>query len=433
MKHRIISLLFFIISIQVVPGRPPSSIEEALQCVFFVSGYDRHNNHTQSGSAFLVEENGVQWIYTNAHVIDGAAKIEIRDSDQQLIRDFGKFGCYSTKAGTIEAVAEGDGKDGPKIRLGGDGVRLALKKKRSLAFIMHNQPGKLSKGSPVTTLGDNDGDKSMEVLDGKILNLTPKAILTSCATRPGSSGGALIERDTFKVIGLNTWGFRSDVKPIDALWGERNPQTQNEKDPEEEPPAEDEGRQGSPWQAVASIISAASWTELPAAEFMKGSKYMRDYIDSVLILTLIYSLTPTETGFEVDLNSYIGARVRYSEAFKRYLSNPIMRPVIALNQSLGRSKHTRFRKSNNELVSTYAKAIRRSRELYFEQTKILKGKMAPYYRIHLESLGADTLGNYCYEKLDTAEKWFVDKASVGGVLPVGRWFDLPPLSDFTIE
>ena len=97
MKHRIISLLFFIISIQVVPGRPPSSIEEALQCVFFVSGYDRHNNHTQSGSAFLVEENGVQWIYTNAHVIDGAAKIEIRDSDQQLIRDFGKFGATQQK------------------------------------------------------------------------------------------------------------------------------------------------------------------------------------------------------------------------------------------------------------------------------------------------------------------------------------------------
>ena len=418
---------------QVAPGRPPSSIEEALQCVFFVSGYDRHNKHIQSGSAFLVEENGVQWMYTNAHVIDGAARIEIRDSEKQLVRDFGKFGCYATKAGEIEAVAEGDDKNGPKIRLGGDGVRLALTKKRPLAFAMHNQPGKLEKGAPVTTLGDNDGDKSMEVLDGKILNLTPKAILTSCATRPGSSGGALVEKETLKVIGLNTWGFRSDVKPIDALWGERSPQTSREKNLEDDNPEDSEAGEENPWQAVASIISAASWTELAAAEFMKGSKYMRDYIDSVLILTLIYSLTPTETGFEVDLNSYIGARVRYSEAFKRYLSNPIMRPVIALNQSLGRSKNTRFRKSNNELVSTYAKAIRRSRELYLEQTKILKGKMAPYFRIHLENLGADILGDYCYEKLDTAEKWFVDKASVGGILPVGRWFNLPPLSDFTIE
>ena len=210
-------------------ARPPESIEEALECVFFVRTYGEGNKPLANGSAFLVDENGTQWIYTNAHVIEGAKKIEIRDSKNQLIRGFGKFACYSTNAGEIEAVSE-DGKENKelKFKAGGDGVKLELLKKRRLAFLMYTNLPKIEKGNRVTVIGDNDGDKHMDVLHGEVSNVTKKAILTTCATKPGSSGGALIDRETFKVMGLNTWGLRSDVKPIDSLWGSSPPKKDHE-------------------------------------------------------------------------------------------------------------------------------------------------------------------------------------------------------------
>jgi hypothetical protein len=55
-------------------AKSPENLDEALQCVFFVATFDKEKKPLAHGSAFLVEEDGVEWIHTNALVIDGSAR-----------------------------------------------------------------------------------------------------------------------------------------------------------------------------------------------------------------------------------------------------------------------------------------------------------------------------------------------------------------------
>lgn len=390
-------------------ARPPADINEALECTFFVSTFSKDGKPYAAGTAFLVEESGTQWIYTNAHVIDGATKIEIRDKKNQPVTGFGRFACYSAASGIVSLATGDNSSKDVKVRFVGDGVRLELKSKREIAFDVHDKSFLPSKGLKVVTIGDNGGDRKMEVMEGEVTTTSPAVVLTTCKTDHGSSGGALIDQKTMKVIGLNTWGLSNKLKPIDAIWQE----------------SKTEGR-----SAGASIIGKATWIELPAAEFLKGSEYAKQFIDATRLLTLIYATTPTESGFSLDYNAKIAANRTYQEAMDKYAWNTMFRPVIDLNRKLGRAKDSNVGINNMEIVNTYAKAIRDIRANYKRLGEEIIKKTPPYYRQELENLGCYEVGGKCHEKLADAETWFAGKASTGGIMPVGVWINLPPLNSF---
>jgi hypothetical protein len=395
-------------------AKAPTSLEEALECVFFVTTFGADGKPLKSGSAFVLEEKGVQWIHTNAHVIDGAARIEFKDLKGNVVTGFGRFACYSVGSGEVE-MAAGQGKgNAPAIRYGGDGVRLELKRSREIAFSLHGAPDGIEKGHAVITLGDNDGDKTLETLEGEVVSSTGKVVLTTCKTKHGSSGGTLIDAKSFEVIGLNTWGVPADTKPLDSLW------------------LDDPGVLAADC-AGASLLHQASWTELPAREFLKGAGQVKSYLDTVRMLSLIYHTTPTKSGVTLKLDEPFAGPVTYRLAFDRYKRHPILRPVVELNEKLGRSQGSNIGVNNMEVVKTYGKAIVAIREAYEKESAAILKKTPPFYRIELEDSGLLEFGGACHANLLNAEKWFTKRASVGGTMPVGAWFELPPLSEFVSQ
>jgi hypothetical protein len=394
-----------------VGAKAPSNLEEALKCVFFVTAFDKNKQPLGHGSAFLLEEDGVQWIHTNAHVIERAARIEFKDLQGKTVTGFGRFACFSEGSGTV-TTGEKDAKGKPKaVRYGGDGVRLELKAPREFAFTPQKDPAGIRKGHQVITLGDNDGDKKMETLEGDIVLATERVVMTSCKTRPGSSGGVLIDAEDFTAIGLNTWGVPGSSVTLETLW---------QQDPAE--PASD--------LAGASLLHKAAWTQLPAAEFLKGSEKMARFLDTARVLSLIYHTTPTKSGFKLKLDDAFAGPVTYRLALERYRRHPILGPVADLNDKLARAEGGNIGVNNMEVVKTYARAIEEIRRSYLKESAAILKETPPYYRIEMEKLGYLAFGEECHKNLQNAEDWFSNKASVGGTMPVGVWFELPPLSEF---
>ncbi|MEP2776077.1 MAG: trypsin-like peptidase domain-containing protein [Luteolibacter sp.] len=402
-----ISIVF--ISNSALIARPPENIEEALACTFFVTSYGKDGKPFSAGTAFLATDGDIQWIYSNAHVIDGASRIEISDQKGNILKGFGKFACYATGSGDVALPKTPGSSINEKIRYGGDGIRLELKQKREFAFQVHDKSLQVASGIEVITIGDNDGDKKMDVLEGEITAFSEKVVLTTCATKPGSSGGVLLDKSTMKVIGLNTWGLSGKSQPVDLLW---QPSNKAEK------------------TAGSSILSQASWVEISAAEFLKGAEHAKRFKDAVKLLTLIYVSTPTKSGFTLDYDNEIASGVSLADAYDQLAWNTILRPVADLNKRLGRAKGSNIQINNMEVVGTYATAIQKIREEYFRFSNETKNKIPPYYRNDLANHGFYDIGDHCYEQIEHAQKWFDEKSSAGGVMPVGKWINLPPLSSF---
>lgn len=376
----------------------PSSNEEALECMVFVQTYAASGDPLARGSGFVAEDAGSQWIFTNAHVIEGASRIEFFDYKGIKLTEFGRFQCFSKESGS--------GKQGEN-RFGGDGIRLELKKPRATAFRIAGDPQRFTKEAKVITLGDNDGDRKFEVMEGAVTAASDFIIQSTCQTRPGCSGGALIAPDTYEVIGLHTFGVSGTIKLADAIWQ----QGIDEK------------------VAGASVLQRAKWIDMKASDFLRGSDVAMQFRDTVRMLAFIYTLVPQEDGFKINPNDTIAAIVTFEQAFEKFSRDPILKPVIELNRKLaGRGGNIGINKM--EMVKIYSDALTKIRQSYSSQREELISALPPYYLINFEQSGFYEVGDWCNNNLKDAQSWFQNKSKLGGTMPVGRWFNLTPLSEF---
>jgi hypothetical protein len=349
-----------------------------------------------------MEVEGTQWIYTNAHVIAGGKRIEFTDSDGKVITGLGKFACYASGVGVVDLP---QGKKKPMVRFGEDGVRIELTSKRELAFAPSPDPKSHAVGASVITLGDNEGDKALNVLEGRVAGSNGQVLISTCNCREGSSGGPMIDGSNFKVIGLSTWGTPAG-NPAEALWRDK-----------------EAGIGG------ASILAEAKWLQMNAADFLKSSTEAMKFRDTVRAMYLVYLLVPQENGFKIDPRTKVyAANITFEEAFKRIEDDGILQPVIRLNRQFeGRGGDIGV--NSMELARTYSKALADIRRSYLTQRKALDGKMAPYFMGDFKQTGCLETGDWLAKELEKPEAWFTEKAKVGGSLPVGRWFNLKPLSE----
>lgn len=385
----------------------PKDIDEARSCMVFVTNYNTKGEAQSHGTGTIIEEGGKQWIYTNAHVIEGAHRIEFKDIEGLKIDGFGRFQCFAEGSGAGELAI---GK--ARLKFGSDAVRIELLKKRDLAFeIAEGAPDKSWSGMPVITLGDNGGNKNLNILEGTITAIGSGIVQSNCKTEPGCSGGALIKKDGLQIIGLHTWGIDSKMDIKDAIWQEI---------------------QTDPKLAGASVLHGNRWIETKPADFINGSFEAMKFRDTVRMLFLIYSLTPQERGFKFDSRSKLAANITFEQAFDRYENIPVLRPVIELNKRIAaRSENLSI--NNMELVKIYARAISDIRNTYLKERTEIQSKLAPYFRLQLEQSGFFEVGDWCHEGLSDAESWFDSRARLGGTMPVGKWFNLKPLSELGKE
>ena len=406
MKKIILTVIAIFGCLHNAQSKHPESKEECLQCVFYVKNYNKDNKLQSMGSAFVAESNNEQWLYTNAHVIEGAKRIEIFDHKKNIVQGFGQFQCYSKDAGVSEVSAKNRQGKEAKMRYGADGIRIKLKQKRDMAFAISDDTTHLKQGSSVITIGDNDGDESMDVLDGEITTASKSIYLSTCETRPGCSGGAMIDATTYKVIGLHTWGIPGNVELVEAVW---------KQDADSK-------------VAGASILNQVKWVDMPTADFFAGSDIAMKFRDTVRMLILIYYLVPQEDGMKMDLNNPIFYGVKFEDIKQEFERHPIMRPIINVNERLARGKGG-IGVNNMEMVRAYSDAIKRLRENYLDLRKKTKDTLPPYFGINFDQSGYYEVGDFLHEQLEPAEMFFDKRASVGGKMPTGRWFNMKPLSE----
>lgn len=389
------------LTVPFVDARPPENIQEALECMFYVTTYDKRGKVHAHGSAFLVQEGNTQWIYSNAHVIEGAKRIEFRDSDKKRVKGLGRFACYDHKQGVSDLEIGGG-----SHRFGADGIKLELKEARDIAFELNTDKAAYRANASVVTLGDNGGKKKMDVLEGRVTASNGAVVLSTCATEHGSSGGALLAGKTLKVIGLNTWGFDGQTPLEDAIW--------------------QQGINGK--VAGASIVTGIRWLEMKVSDFLKSGELSMKYRDTVRMLSLIYRLVPQEGGFKIDTHDEVAMNITFEDAFKRWDHDPIFAHVIRLNRRL-HGRDTGIGINNMELVRIYARTLTQIRQSYVRQKKSMQGDLAPYFLIENKQSGAAEAGEWYYNGLGGAETWFSKKSKVGGKMPFGRWLNLRPLSE----
>lgn len=386
-------------------ARPPANLEETKQCVFYVQSFKKDGKPHASGSAFLVEDGSSQWIYTNAHVIDGGTKIEFTDLNGKPVSGFGRFACYSTQTGNGSIEVTENGKKRVQ-KFGCDGVRLELKSKMPIAFQLADRDHPIPIGTQIVTIGDNKGKKSMDYLEGKVTVKGSMTFLSDCKTVGGSSGGAVIEKSSLKVIGLNTWGFRGGKEDQEkVIWNGK---------------AVIRGE-----HAGASMCHQATWIDVKPADFLKGAEHADRFRDLVRVMGLIYVSTPTHDGFRINYEKRLVDGVSVQSMFTKYANDIILRPVIMLNKRLDASERSVAKVNNMEICATYAKALRDVRDGFERAKKELNTNAAPYYRISLENEGYFALGEFCNQSFLPPQQWFREKSTAGGKLPLGRWFELP--------
>jgi len=383
-------------------AREPANLEEAKKCIVFVRSYTDEKEPLADATGFVLEENGVQWVYTNAHAIDGAKRIEFTDSDGKVVTGFKRFACFAKGSG--EAVMSDEQ---AKLTFGEDGVRFELATTRELAFALA-AANAVKSGSEVITLGDNDGDKVLETLDGTVSASNDKIIQSSCETRHGSSGGPLLNKADLKVVGLNTWGIPGGVKIADMLW-------KNQKA---------EGTAG------AAVLAGIKWQEMKAADFLGSGEAAAKFLNTVRALYLVYLLTPQESGFKIDPEKPVfGTEMTYEEAFRRLGREAVLQPVIQLNIKLAGRGNGGIGINNMELAKIYASTLFDVRSAYSRQRSAVVEKQAPYYVSKFRRTGLFAAGDWLSRELAKPQAWFASRNKNGATMPVGKWFNLRPLSD----
>lgn len=394
----------------------PSTTEEAASCVVFVQNVDKSGNVAARGSGFIVQEGAKVWVYTNAHVIEGANKLIFKTQTGKSLQNFGAFQCYEDGFGVLNMGGrQGGAKNAKIIGGGGDGVRIELKDPVPIALKLAPSDFAIRAKLPVVTLGDNDGDSVLDTLKGEIAAFSPLAFTSTCQTKPGCSGGAVLDAETMKVIGLHTWGYSAEeeLKPLNMIWRD------NELLPEK--------------VAGASLVYKAEWKEIRIGQFLAFSEKVEKLRETVKLMAAIYVMTPTKGGLDkLPYDSDVAPGWNVEKVFLEQKNSFIVEDFNRLNERL--KKQSNIGLANTDVVKVYAIQLEKIRDQYAKIVRELSDGMPFYFRHrYLYGEGIQIVGSRCYASLGSALEWFQDKTGAGGVIPVGHWFaDMPPLGELRL-
>lgn len=135
-----------------------------------------------SGSGFLANLNGAPTIITNAHVIAGATRLEIRQLSSAVIQP-------------------GKG----RLAAGADMVAFAAPANVTGLELAKDVSKEVTIGDEVVIYGNSLGQSVATEIKGKVVGIGPDVIEVDAPFVPGNSGSPIIQVKTGKVIGIATY------------------------------------------------------------------------------------------------------------------------------------------------------------------------------------------------------------------------------------
>ncbi len=191
----------------------PTSSSDVADCSLFVKVSKGISGHGEidkwNGSAFLCNHGLNTYIYSNAHNFDGAINFSIEDRNGVKYDDFESIEI----AGNGQALWK-------KIGWGGDIVRIRLKKFREKALTIDSVPitPMNSKAREILVTGNTGGRGIITELTGIITsNEDDRIIVHNAPTEGGNSGSPIVDKNTYKVIGILSWGSTLP-DPLQSIW-----------------------------------------------------------------------------------------------------------------------------------------------------------------------------------------------------------------------
>ena len=383
----------------------PKTNSEVADCSLFVhvsNGIDEYgsSNAAWEGTAFLCNQGGVTYIYSNAHNFDGASKFTIKGQDDKQYDDFE----------SIEIASEGCGL-WKETRLGGDVVRIRLKNFREKALTIDPLPVTESnaKGHRILITGNAGGRGRITELEGIITEIAEDHIIKhNAATEEGNSGSPMVDLTTHKVVGILTWGANLP-NALQLLWMKKPVEV----------------RQGI---NIGAGLATISFKPTSIEQLYRQREVMNKLKKDDRLLGLLDTLVPTKEGLFVDKMAIVMNDYTVDDLLMESSDHPVVIELVKLDKYLRGRANRNIGISNQDMLKAYVEIYRKCLMLVTDQRKGIENARSATFFMKCEMKQSNMMEVIeAYETLSArCLNWYVLQTGTGGkALPLAQRFRLP--------
>lgn len=388
------------------PAWLPTSVREVTDCSLFVNVSKgltmQGDTGSWSGTAFLCNHGQTTYIYSNAHNFSGAVEFAITDKSGRKYDDFV----------SVEIAGEGGGHWKAK-ELGGDIVRIRLREFRPKALSLDMTPltSKAATDRKIVVTGNTGGRGTITDLRGAITGMEDSFIIMHNAqTEPGNSGSPIVDFETYKVVGILTWG-RKLPDAVQSLWSKKP----------------DEVREGFKSGAALATVRYEPTT----FEKLKSQRQvMLQLMKNVRLFGLLDTLIPAKQGLFVNRQAVVMGDYTVEDLLAESSSHPVVKELVALDAFLRSKASGNIGINNQDMLKRYIETYQRCLNMISSQRKAMENTDAATFYMKCE-LRSSRLIAVCkaYEALSSRTlAWYVQQRGTGGQsLPLEQRFRLPAM------
>jgi len=373
----------------VQPDWEPKSLDDVASCSLFVKVIDAIDDEGEQvwggGSAFLCNVDGVTYIYSNVHNFDGTRQFVIYDQNGKQYKDFE----------SVEVAAEGQGfyKD---LGWGGDVIRLRLSEYIPHALTLsEKKPGASDVGRPIAVTGNTKDRDAITKLTGKITEIANSGIIVHNAkTQAGNSGSPIVDAETFRVLGVLTWGAYDDEDPLFALWSRRS----------------DNERSGD---GSGPILVDMKFEPTTLEGLYRHREIFNALKQNTRLLGMLDTLYPRKEGVFADFEQIVMGDYTIGDLMRESPEHPIVIELLELNEGLQQKAQSNIGISTQDMFKRYIESYEWCINYARRFRKQVAGAEMPTYfmKCNFQNSRIVEIGQAYERVLEKAIKFYDDQSS----------------------
>lgn len=255
------------------------------------------------GTGFFVSQDGLTYLYTAAHVLNGNSRLEIKSTSGRV---FSKFGSFEFAEGR-DLVRLGVNEDVP-------------------ATVSLCGPGAVTMSKQLFAIGDSGGGDVLTVLSGAVTGVGSGEFEVDASIIQGNSGGPVFGSSDGKVMGVVTRALaaRTDV------WAENT-------------------RFSEVRRFACRLDGEIQWRAGTLSGFLGESKSIIELNRVTRLLFALASLEPQTKGLRI--SSTMGGSYTVIKILTENQDMPAVKSLIEMNTTLAGNK---MKVSDRDLLKRYA-------------------------------------------------------------------------------
>lgn len=371
------------------PDWEPKSLDDVASCSLFVKVIDAIDKEGEQssggGSAFLCNVDGVTYIYSNVHNFDGTRQFVIYDQNGRQYKDFD----------SVEVAAEGQGfyKD---LGWGGDVIRLRLREYIPRALTLSEmKPGASDVGRAIAVTGNTKDRDEITKLTGRITEIANSGIIVHNAkTQAGNSGSPIVDAETYRVLGVLTWGTYDDEDPLSALWSRRS---------------DDERSENGSGPILVNMEFKPSTLE----GLYRHREVFNALKQDTRLLGMLDTLYPRKEGVFADFDQIVMGDYTIGDLLRESPEHPIVEKLLELNEALILKAQSNIGISNQDMFKRYIDSYEWCISYAGKFRKQVAGKEMPtyYMKCNFENSRIVEIGQAYEQVLQKSLMFYEDQSS----------------------